>query len=105
MDKAPLLTLAPESSSIIHPNTRGAGYFLIAQGGSHAVINPILDKLRALGLEGMFNALEEQRNTPEAQKLDLEEELGLVVDREALYRKTAGSKPGWPRPSSGMTPA
>ena len=36
LDKAPLLTPAPESSPILHPNIRGAGYFLTAQGGSHA---------------------------------------------------------------------
>ncbi|CAO0820947.1 hypothetical protein DFAR_2030002 [Desulfarculales bacterium] len=35
-DKAPLLTPAPESSPILYPNIRGAGYFLTAQGGSHA---------------------------------------------------------------------
>ncbi|CAO0823849.1 hypothetical protein DFAR_3960022 [Desulfarculales bacterium] len=38
------------------------------------LINPILDKLRALGLEGMFKALEEQLNTP--------------------AEKSTGSKPG-----------
>ncbi|CAO0823707.1 hypothetical protein DFAR_3850015 [Desulfarculales bacterium] len=36
LDKASLLTLAPESSSILNPNIRGAGYFLVAQGGRHA---------------------------------------------------------------------
>ncbi|CAO0823848.1 hypothetical protein DFAR_3960021 [Desulfarculales bacterium] len=30
LDKAPLLTLTPESSLILHPNIRGAGYFLTA---------------------------------------------------------------------------
>ncbi|CAO0819639.1 hypothetical protein DFAR_1040026 [Desulfarculales bacterium] len=50
------------------------------------LINPILDKLRILGLEGILKALEEQLNTPEAQELDFEEKLGLVVDREAIHR-------------------
>ncbi|CAO0822356.1 hypothetical protein DFAR_2980003 [Desulfarculales bacterium] len=36
LDKAPLLPPAPESSPIIHPNIRGAGYFLTTQGGSRA---------------------------------------------------------------------
>ncbi|CAO0819796.1 hypothetical protein DFAR_3180029 [Desulfarculales bacterium] len=36
LGKAPLLTLALESSPILHSNIRGAGYFLTAQGGSHA---------------------------------------------------------------------
>ncbi|CAO0820710.1 hypothetical protein DFAR_1830024 [Desulfarculales bacterium] len=31
-----MLTLAPEFSSILYPNIRGAGYFLTAHGGSHA---------------------------------------------------------------------
>ncbi|CAO0823208.1 hypothetical protein DFAR_3530012 [Desulfarculales bacterium] len=40
LEKAPLLTPAPESSPIIHPNIRGAGYFLTAQGRSHADLIP-----------------------------------------------------------------
>ncbi|CAO0823725.1 hypothetical protein DFAR_3850033 [Desulfarculales bacterium] len=31
-----MLTPAPESSPILHPNIRGASYFLTAQGESHA---------------------------------------------------------------------
>jgi DNA replication protein DnaC len=51
------------------------------------LINPILDKLRALGLEGMLKALEEQLNTPDAQDLAFEERLGLMVDRETTHRE------------------
>ncbi|CAO0822644.1 hypothetical protein DFAR_3200005 [Desulfarculales bacterium] len=51
------------------------------------VINSILEKLRALGLEGMLKALEEQLNTTEAQKLGFEERLGLMVGREATHRE------------------
>ncbi|CAO0821225.1 hypothetical protein DFAR_2210033 [Desulfarculales bacterium] len=36
LDKASVLTPASESSPILHPNIRGVGYFLTAQGGSHA---------------------------------------------------------------------
>ncbi|CAO0822392.1 hypothetical protein DFAR_3000001 [Desulfarculales bacterium] len=36
LDEAPLLTPTPKSSPILHPNIRGAGYFLTAQGRSHA---------------------------------------------------------------------
>lgn len=39
------------------------------------LINPILDKLRAMGLEGMLKALEEQLNTTDAQELGFEERL------------------------------
>ncbi|CAO0821979.1 hypothetical protein DFAR_2760013 [Desulfarculales bacterium] len=31
-----MMTPAPESSPILHPNIRGAGYFVTVQGGSHA---------------------------------------------------------------------
>ncbi|CAO0821499.1 hypothetical protein DFAR_2410003 [Desulfarculales bacterium] len=67
-------------------------------------INPILGKLRVLGLEGMRDALGEQLNTPEAQKLGFEKRVGLMVDREAPHRKNRRLKSiGWPRPGSGMT--
>ncbi|CAO0820027.1 hypothetical protein DFAR_1830006 [Desulfarculales bacterium] len=36
LDKAPSLTLAPGASPILHPNIRGADYFLTTQGRSHA---------------------------------------------------------------------
>ena len=36
LDKAPLLAPAMESSPILHPNIRGASYFLSVTGGSHA---------------------------------------------------------------------
>ncbi|CAO0823363.1 hypothetical protein DFAR_3690003 [Desulfarculales bacterium] len=57
-------------------------------------INPILDKLRALGLEDMLNPLEEQLSTPEVQKLGFEERLGLMEAGRPPIEKTAGSKTG-----------
>lgn len=51
------------------------------------LINPVLDKLRDLGLEGMLKALEEQLNTADVQQLSFEERLGLMVDREATHRE------------------
>ncbi|CAO0821079.1 hypothetical protein DFAR_200021 [Desulfarculales bacterium] len=36
LDEAPLLAPAPESSPILRPNIRGAGYFLTTQVRSHA---------------------------------------------------------------------
>ncbi len=35
------------------------------------LINPVLDKLRDLGLEGMLKALEEQLNAQEAPRTEL----------------------------------
>ncbi|CAO0821080.1 hypothetical protein DFAR_200022 [Desulfarculales bacterium] len=51
------------------------------------LIQPILDKLRALWMDGMLKALEEQLNTTEAHKLGFEERLGLMVDSEAIHRE------------------
>ncbi|CAO0821108.1 hypothetical protein DFAR_2110002 [Desulfarculales bacterium] len=51
------------------------------------LISPIMDKLRALGWEGMLKALEEQLNTPKAQELGFEEKMGLMVNRKAIHRK------------------
>ena len=41
--------------------------------------NPTLDKLRAMRLEGMAQALEEQRRQNGITELDFEERLGLLV--------------------------
>ena len=50
------------------------------------LIHPTLEKLRALRLTGMAEALEEQLNHPEFQDLDFDERLGLLVDREVTVR-------------------
>lgn len=49
--------------------------------------NPTLDKLRALRLEGMTQALEEQRRQPEMAQLDFEERLALLVERQWLWKE------------------
>lgn len=46
-----------------------------------------LEKLRALHLEGMAQALDEQRKQPNITKLDFEERLGLLVDRQCLWKE------------------
>jgi DNA replication protein DnaC len=46
-----------------------------------------LDKLNALRLEGMAQALEEQRRQADICQLDFEERLGLLVERQWLWRK------------------
>lgn len=48
--------------------------------------NPTLDKLRALRLEGMIEALEEQRRNPDMADLDFEERLALMVERQWLWK-------------------
>ena len=50
--------------------------------------HPTSEKLTALGLAGMANALDEQRRTPAVEALSFEERLGLLVDREAAERDT-----------------
>jgi DNA replication protein DnaC len=48
--------------------------------------HPTLDKLRALRLDGMIEALEEQRRNPEITALDFEERLALMVERQWLWK-------------------
>ena len=50
------------------------------------LLNPTLDKLQALKLNGMHEALNEQLNTPGIEQLSFDERLGLMVDREITVR-------------------
>lgn len=49
-----------------------------------------LEKLRALRLEGMAQALEEQRAQQAIIELDFEERLGLLVERQCLWKENRG---------------
>lgn len=46
-----------------------------------------LDKLHALRLEGMAQALEEQRRQPDIARLDFETRLGLLTERQWLWKE------------------
>ena len=46
-----------------------------------------MDKLIALRLEGMAQALEEQRRQADISQLDFEERFGLLVERQWLWRE------------------
>ena len=48
--------------------------------------HPTLDKLQALKLTGMYQALLEQMQMPEITAVPFEERLGLLVDRESTAR-------------------
>jgi DNA replication protein DnaC len=48
--------------------------------------HPTLDKLQALRLTGMVNALREQLHLPNITDLSFEDRLGLLVDREVTER-------------------
>jgi DNA replication protein DnaC len=48
--------------------------------------HPTLDQLRALRLQGMIEALEEQRRDPNIVDLDFEERLALLVQRQWLWK-------------------
>ena len=50
------------------------------------LIHPTAERLRALGLAAMANALVELQNAPDAAELTREDWLGLLVDREATSR-------------------
>ncbi len=49
-----------------------------------------LEKLRALRLEGMADALEEQRRQSDLTPLEFEERLGLLVERQWIWRENRG---------------
>jgi DNA replication protein DnaC len=49
--------------------------------------NQTLEKLQALRLEGMVEALEEQRRQSGITDLDFEERLGLLVERQWLWKE------------------
>jgi len=49
-----------------------------------------LEKLRALRLEGMAQALEEQRRQRDITQLEFEERLALLVERQWLYKENRG---------------
>src|SRR5271167_323749 len=51
------------------------------------LIQPTLDKLNTLKLNGMATALSEQMTHGAAQGLSFEERLALLLDRECLYRE------------------
>ena len=50
------------------------------------LINPTLEKLQALKLTGMVEALDEQLSSPDINQLSFEERLGLMIDREMTTR-------------------
>jgi DNA replication protein DnaC len=51
------------------------------------LIHPTLDKLQALKLMGMYQALLEQTQMPEIAELRFEERLGLLVERDLTARE------------------
>jgi len=52
--------------------------------------NHTLEKLHALRLEGMAQALEEQRRQNDITDLDFEERLGLLIDRQSVWKENRG---------------
>lgn len=52
--------------------------------------NQTMEKLRALRLEGMADALEEQRRQANICDLDFEERLALLTERQCLWKENRG---------------
>jgi DNA replication protein DnaC len=52
--------------------------------------NPTSEKLRTMRLEGMLEALEEQRRQSDISELDFEERLALLVERQWLWQENRG---------------
>ena len=50
------------------------------------LLNPTLDKLQALKLTGMSEALDEQLRSQDIDQLSFDDRLGLMVDREVTVR-------------------
>jgi len=50
--------------------------------------HPVLDQLRALKLEGMLEALQEQKNQKDVKQLSFEERLGLLIEYEISLRES-----------------
>lgn len=50
--------------------------------------HPTLEKLESLRLAGMLTALQEQMGMDDIDDLSFEERLGLLVDRETVYRES-----------------
>ncbi|EPS72369.1 hypothetical protein M569_02390, partial [Genlisea aurea] len=46
-----------------------------------------IDQIKALKLSGMAGALEELMRQPESNNLTFEERLGIIIDREIIYRE------------------
>lgn len=47
-----------------------------------------IQKMSALGLNGMVSAYENQQNQPEAKKLNFDERLNMLIDAEISSRDT-----------------
>lgn len=52
------------------------------------MLHPVLDQLKALKLDGMFEALQAQKNQNEVKNLNFEERLGLLVAHEVSLRES-----------------
>jgi DNA replication protein DnaC len=56
------------------------------------MLHPVFEKLRALKLDGMLEALQEQKNLKEVKQLSFEERLGLLVEHEIARRESSRLK-------------
>jgi hypothetical protein len=57
------------------------------------LIHPTVERLRAIGLSAMADALIELQDNPQAVELSHPDWLGLLVDREATYRDNLSWSP------------
>ena len=54
------------------------------------LLNPTLEKLHALRLTGLAQALEEQRQQTDIAALSFEDRLALLVERQWLWQENRG---------------
>ena len=57
------------------------------------LLNQTLEKMHALHLDGMAEALEEQRRQGDIARLDFEDRLGLLIDRQCSWKEGEFSEP------------
>jgi len=65
-----------------HDNLRGAEYFEQDPRRPFMLQQPLLEKLTAMRLLGMVEALQAQQNDPAARELTFLERLGLMIDHQ-----------------------
>ena len=86
LDALPLSPPQPGSPPLTHDNLRGADYF--EPGRATLMLNqPMMEKLLAMRLQGMVEALKAQEQDRAVNELSFLERLALLVDQQWSWRE------------------
>ena len=70
-----------------HGNIRGGNYYRANQGDTPMTLRqPNVERMLQLGLHGMVEVLEEQRDIADIDQLGFDDRLAMMIEREAQYR-------------------